>query len=177
MAQNLVMVTRGKQGLEPIDIAYFAGVMDSDGCFSISKAKAGIQKTKTPRYVFNMTVVNTSEKMMCWLVEKFGGRYKTRRKMSENHKTTFDWNLSNGTALWLLKLVEPYLVAKRAQSKVALDFLENWVTNHGRGTRIDEQEVARRESCYQEMKWLNKFGPVQPQRLSPLAPHEGDAIV
>lgn len=174
MARMLAMATRGKQGFKPTvrALCYLAGVMDSDGSFSIGKQRAGIQRTANPRYTFSMNVVNTSETLMKWLVEKFGGRYSHRRKqMSERHKITYDWWYNNGKALWLLKLIEPYLVIKSAQCRNAIQFIENWKTNQGGvGSKTDDAEVARREACYLQMKLLNRFGPVQPQRLSPLAP-------
>lgn len=182
MAQKLAMATRGKQGLTPTEgqLCYLAGVMDSDGCFSISKASAGVQRNKTPRYVFCMNVVNTSEALMKWLVEHFGGRYSHRRKQrSERHKITYDWWYNNGKALWLIKLIEPYLVVKKAQCRNAIQLLEGWKTNQGGvGSTTDTEEVARREAHYLHMKVLNQTGPVQPQRLSLLAPaKQGDAIV
>lgn len=180
MAQNLAMATRGKQRPRARELAYLAGVMDSDGCFSIAKMQPSQRLTlKNPRYVFCMNVVNTSEDLMKWLVEKFGGQYAHRRKqVKENHKVTYDWWFNNGKALWLLKLIEPYLVVKRDRCRVGIDLLENWQTNQsGTASLTPPTEVERREGLYQEMKRLNRLGLVQPQRLSPLAPHAGDAIV
>ena len=178
MARALATATRGKQVPAAIKLSYFAGVMDSDGCFAISKMKAGIQRNKNPRYVFTMIVTNTNETMMKWLVRNFGGTYWGRRMLSEKHKQTYNWRFSNGRAIWILEAVRPYLVAKRAQCALAIELLSKWKTNHGMGARTSDKEVARREACYLKMKWLNKTGPVQPQRLNSLAPvQQGDAIV
>lgn len=172
MARKLAMATRGKQGPDIKDLCYLAGVIDSDGCLSITKNKAGIKRIKNPRYVFCMNITNTSKELMNWLEEKFGGRYGAHRKrLSEKHKVTYDWRFSNGKALWLLELIEPLLVVKGAQARIGIQLLQNWKTNNGGvGSSTDDQEVTRRELCYQQIKELNKFGPVQPQRLSPLAP-------
>jgi hypothetical protein len=172
MAQPLAMATRGKQRPTEVELSYLAGVMDSDGCFSITKNGPGLQRTKNPRYVFCMNVVNTSEDLMRWLVEKFGGHYAHRRKqVKPHHKITYDWWYNNGKALWLLKLIEPYLVVKHRQCRLAIEFLENWETNQGGiGSRTSDDEVARRERCFQQMREFNRLGLVQPQRLSPLAP-------
>lgn len=171
MARSLAMATRGKQGPTVRELCYLAGVLDSDGSLSIAKMAGGHQRTKNPRYVFSMNVVNTSETLMKWLVEKFGGRYSHRRKqLSPNHRITYDWWYNNGKALWLLKLVKPYLIIKADRADVAIELLSKWKTNHGTGARTDPAEVERRESLYLRMKQLNQFGPVQPQRLNPLAP-------
>lgn len=172
MARELAMATRGKQEPTIAELCYLAGVLDSDGCLSITK---NIGLRKNPRYVFAMNVTNTSETLMIWLVEKFGGFYNHRRQMSERHKITYGWHHRNGSAFWILKLVEPHLIIKGAQARVAIQLLENWKTTQGGfASCIEDAEVERREGCYLQMKVLNRFGPVQPQRLSPLAPaHAG----
>ena len=169
MGRKLAMATRDKQ-VPLTAICYLAGVIDSDGCISISKMRAGRQRTANPRYVLTVNVVNTSESLMVWLVKKFGGRYKVRRKANDLHKTTYDWWYNNGKAIWLLDLIEPFLIVKNRQAKLGIRFIRNWKTNFGRGERLDDNEVQRRESCYLHMKELNRTGTVQLQRLNPLAP-------
>lgn len=178
------MATRGKQAPPAknpteLEISYLAGLMDADGCIAMSKMIAGPQKTKNHRYAATMNIVNTSPDLMKWLVEKFGGIYRQRRRMSEKHKPTFDWYFNNGKALWILKLIEPFLVVKKERARVVIEFLENRVLPSGFFKRIPDEEAKRREALYQRMKSLNQFGPVQPQRLNSLAPQsqEGDAIV
>ena len=179
MARQLAMATRGKQiptrKPSAVELSYLAGVMDSDGCFSIAKMAAGKQTNKNPRYVFCMNVVNTSEPLMKWLVERFGGHYAHRRKqVRENHKIIYDWWFNNGKALWLLKLIERHLVVKPAQCRLGIELLSKWQTpKGGLGATTDPKEVERREACYLQMKLLNRVGIVQPQRLSPLAPSNG----
>lgn len=178
MAQKLAMATRGKQ-VPTHDLCYFAGVLDSDGCISIAKGNAGIQRTKNPRYVFTMNITNTNEDLMKWLVQKLGGSYYASYPGTEKHRITYRWWLNNGGAIWLLRLVEPLLIVKRKQAKIGIDLLENWKTNQGMGAKTSPKEVFRRERCYQKMRRLNQVGPVQPQRLNPVAPaqKQGDAIV
>jgi len=159
MAQTLATATRGKQDPTTNQLCYLAGVLDSDGCISISKMKAGKQRTKNPRYVLAVTVVNTSKVLMDWLVEKFGGTYKQRKRLSEKHKTTYDWLFSNSKAAGILELVEPYLVSKKGQAQVGIELIRDWVTVHGQGANTPPEEVERRENLFQEMKDLNQRGP------------------
>jgi hypothetical protein len=158
MARSLAMATRGKLNPTTNEICYLAGIIDSDGCISISKMKPGKQRTINPRYVLTVNVVNTSEKLMNWLVEKFGGRYKVRRRVLETHKFTFDWWFNNGKALELLKTIEPYLIVKRERARLGIEFIENWVTLHGQGAVTPINEVERREEFYVAMKVLNRTG-------------------
>lgn len=163
------MEIRGKQETSQNDLAYLAGIMDSDGCISISKWPA--MGNRTDRYVLELTVVNTSETLMRWLVEKWGGWYKSRRRVSEKHKETFDWKFTNNRAVEILEQILPYLVVKSAQAKNGMAFVkENTHKSKGQGGKLGSEEIARREYHYQTMKALNKFGPVQPQRLNSSAP-------
>ena len=153
------MATRGKQP-KVTELCYLAGILDADGCISISKMKAGQQGTANPRYVLTVNVVNTSLELMEWLVERFGGRYKVRRLQSQNHKATYDWWFNNGKAADLLRLIKPHLRIKQNRAKVGLSLMDGWTRGpRGPGAKTPPEEVERRESHYQEMKALNQFGP------------------
>lgn len=163
------MAIRGKQEPSQGDLAYLAGIMDSDGCISISKWPGN--GNRSDRYVLELTVVNTSLRLMEWLVEKFGSRYKSRRKVSEKHKETYDWKYTNNNAAELLEQILPYLVAKERQARIGIEFVKgNTHKPSGQGAKLHTDEVARRESCKKRMQELNRFGPVQPQRLNSSAP-------
>ena len=175
------MATRGKQGITEVQASYLAGCFDADGSVSIAKSGAGVQGIKNPRYVLRVNIVNTSVDLMNWLYENFGGLVKKRPLANpEKHRQTYDWSFDNGKALYVLELMEPYLIVKKERVQVAIELLRGWKTNHGRGAQTSVDEVKRREALYLKMKALNQFGPVQPQRLSPPAPvtsRQDDAIV
>lgn len=159
MARNLAMATRDKQTPAITAVFYLSGVIDSDGCISISKMASGKQNTKNPRYVLTINVVNTSEDLMRWLVETFGGRYKRRSRASVNWKPIFDWQFNNGKAIHLLELIEPHLIVKKRQAGVGLELIRGWETNHGGpAARTAPEEIERRERLYQTMKVLNQRG-------------------
>lgn len=174
MAQVLVKTTRGKVTLTATEISYMAGVVDSDGCISIGKMKGRFNKTQrtvNPRYVLTLIVTNTNVDLMEWLVKKFEGRMKSRKKVKPNHKTTWNWVLDHGKALHTLRLIKPYLIVKKEQAKTGIEFIEKWVTTKGGvGATTSPEEVSRREALYQTMKILNQTGVFHPQRLSLSAP-------
>jgi len=174
MAQVLVKATRGKADLTTEEVSYLAGVIDSGGCISIGKMKGKYNKTArivNPRYVLTLTVTNTSEALMNWLVERFNGRIKPRKKVNPKHKTTWNWVLDHGKALHALRMIKPYLVVKKKQAEVGIELIEKWVSpNGGKGSQTPSKEVERRESLYQTMKILNQTGTCYPQRLNLPAP-------
>lgn len=160
MGRDIAMLTRGKLNPTTRELCYFAGVLDSDGCISIGKMRAGNQRTSNPRYVLTICVVNTSLALMDWLIEKFGGAVKARRQEKAHHRVTYNWHYNNGKAAGILELVEPYLIVKKEQARIGLDLISEWKTNYGRGAKTDAAEVIRRERLYLEMKRLNQTGLV-----------------
>ena len=162
-----------------VALAYLAGVIDSDGCIAISKYYDTKKPNRSPRYVVDLTVVNTSVRLMNWLVDNYGGSYSKRRKHSESHKDTYSWKYTNSKAVTLLALIKPYLVEKWDRAENAIQFFgEDNFTRNG-NNRVKEEELARREAHYVIAKMLNQNGPVQPQRLNSEAPVglQDDAIV
>lgn len=180
MARSLAKATRGKLNPSTEALAYFAGVLDSDGCIAVSKMKPGQQRTKNPRYVLGVIVTNTSPVLMDWLVENFGGTYKARKKAEPHHKVTYTWQRTNGYCVDLLKLVAPHLLIKQDRALLGIELIEGWVTQHnGPGTKTPPEEVARREAIWAKMSELNQFGDAAAttKSLGSCGSAQDDAIV
>lgn len=169
------MTTRGKQEPTSHDYSYLAGVIDSDGCIGIYHWK---ENAASNRYVLTITIVNTSYELMEWLQDKFGGSCKTRRKVKENHKTTYAWSYNNARAADLLKKVKNFLIVKKAQAINGIEFIEGKPECFMVSKRLSDTEIKRREHHIYIQKQLNQLGTVQPQRLNFSAPVlQDDAIV
>lgn len=156
--------TRGKLNLTATKEShiYLAGVLDADGSVCISKATAESMKMGSnynPRYVLYMNIVNTSLELMEWLVQNFGGRYKVRKKLSENHRTTYDWRLQNNQTVEILKLIIPYLIIKKERALHGINYIDGMPPRPtGRGAKTSPDEVSRREIFYLKMKEMNQQG-------------------
>jgi len=143
------------------DWAYVAGIVDGEGSFCISrstiKSKAG-----NPYFAYDckVSIANTSEVLIKWLKEKFGGRAnvsngsgisKQARAWGQTFaKPCWRWTMEgykNQTKFVLAIL--PYLVIKREQALVALEY-----------TRIEYKwNKEKREELHQLMKSLNAKSP------------------
>jgi hypothetical protein len=160
--QKIAKITRGKLNPTIEQIAYLAGVMDSDGCIAITKAKKGTVGTNrmvNPRYVLRITITNTSMDLMQWLTENFGGGRRAKQRSKQIHKPTFDWIYDNGKAIEILELVKPYLVVKKRQADIGIEFISEWeYPKGGQGSQTPPHEVARREKCWLTMRMLNQLG-------------------
>jgi hypothetical protein len=157
--QKLAKITRGKLNPTTEQIAYLAGVVDS-----ITKARktalmAKTQRIASPRYVLRITVTNTSTDLMQWLYENFGGTLRGKPRAKQVHKATYDWIYDNGKAIYILELIRPYLVVKKRQAELGIEFIEKWeYPKGGQGSKVPDHEIQRRERCWLAMKFLNQVG-------------------
>ncbi len=116
------------------DWAYVAGMIDADGSICISKTTAKARNGR-PYWLFDCRTVvsNTSMDLMRWLKNKFGGYDKLTvnaisKKAKENGqksiKPCYVWQMEGYKAQerFLLAIL-PYLVIKREQAILALEFV------------------------------------------------------
>lgn len=110
-------------------------MMDGEGSFTISKSSPKLLKNGAPYWLFDCKVMvsNTSVVLMKWLVDRFGGSYRTSvkhisKKARENgqksvrpcHRWTVDGYRAQEK---FLLAILPYIVIKRQQALVALEFV------------------------------------------------------
>lgn len=144
-----------------MDDSYVAGIVDADGCIVISKTfpkSRWKQGSKSPDYRLHVEVCNTNYALMELLVESFGGSisHKPMTKGSFfTRREHYNWSVSANQAYLCLKRIQPYLIVKRNQSDIAMEFWEK--RTHmavGKSHRLTETELALREGYYQAMKKL-----------------------
>ncbi len=130
------------------ELAYFAGLMDGEGCFNINYNK------KRNTYQARLTMTNTNLDMLIWCQERIGGKIYKRKKYADHHKDKYEW-MSWGDKEFLLNLLKkilPFLVGKREQCKVLIKF-EKTVGVTGRAiTKVNREKRPR---LYKEIKKLN----------------------
>ena len=112
------------------DLAWAAGIVDGEGCITLYKAttNSGIA------YVMKVTVVNTSLTMLQRLHTLFGiGYIGIRPRRSKKHKRIWIWEVTTKNAEVVLKAIQPYLVAKVEECRLAL-LSRTMINTHGRNT-------------------------------------------
>jgi hypothetical protein len=154
-------------------LAYFAGVMDGEGCIGIRRTKARPKVGLSTRYTASVTVGNTNRELIARLATVFDAgsvtyRYATRRK-----RACYLWALSSRPARDVLDALMPYLVVKKEQAAVVLDFVDGFESHKGArpgafgGTRVSAPELARRAALYERIRELNRVGNPTQLELSP----------
>src|SRR5690606_39544108 len=71
------------------------------------------------------------------------------------------WRIRFGgrvTVITFLKNLLPYLMVKKKQAELLLEFCEKWVSPRDKRLKISESELQRREDTYQKMRKLNAVG-------------------
>jgi len=131
-------------------LAMAAMAVDCEGCICISRVSAET-KIGTPYYNYNLkiSVINTSQRLMRWLVRYFGGDFYETSLGKLGKKPCFKWSCLGGhkkVEAFLLGIL-PYLLIKREQALAALEYV--------RMTGVEDPE--RRFQLWEKMKNLHQY--------------------
>jgi hypothetical protein len=128
---------------------YAAAMVDAEGCISIGAANHVTSAGTTYKaYMLRIQVANTSQKLMDFFVENFGGVVYKKKQALNPGRPVFQWFTKGGVKaqeVFLLGIL-PYLLIKREQALNALEFI--------RCER--EQNPSKRKEFYDKNKALNR---------------------
>lgn len=137
-----------------IDWARLAAYVDGEGCFSIIRVKA---KNGVPdAFGFQLSVSNTSLKLMDWLEATFGGSVYPKNASRKEHKPGYQWQVNGYNAYKLIANFKGYLIIKLDQAEIALKFLHKTQRLYRNPRPI--WSITLQNECYQKMRELNKTG-------------------
>lgn len=149
---------RGKKcsKLSKTDAAYIAGIIDGEGCVTLSK-----KKDPSMRLGYGLrphiTVVNTNKKLIQFLkdITNLGVVYSGQDK-KKNSKPHFRWQLWSQQARSFLLEILPYLVLKQKQAQLVLDYTERCAAYAG--GPLPKSALLYQERACIKMRKLNKRG-------------------
>jgi len=126
---------------------YVAGILDGEGSLSIHKTS-----NQGGSYRLQIVIYGTCVKLMKWLLGNFGGTFYSRENNPSgwgktSHRRIYKWNLSGraNKERFLLGVL-PYLIIKKEQAEVALEFI-----------RLGNSQVPEiRKRLEEKMKSLNR---------------------
>ncbi len=134
---------------------YVAGFIDGEGCIRIDKYKPAKRST---HYKLQVIVVNTNLEILLLLKEDFSGYI---HKHTHKGHVAYYWSLYGEAATTFIKKVKPYLVIKRTQAELALEFqAKKTVGKPAPNRKLSKEELELRDAFYQRMKELNARKPV-----------------
>ena len=154
------------------DRAYFAGLLDGEGCILINKS---VSKNYIG-YGFYVAFDITYKKVLLEMQGLFSGniyekdmekvmscdssrkRLESGCYLSNKQKQSYMYKLSGRDALYFLKVVEPFCREKKEQALLGIKYEQGRRTNAGRYGRSDS-ETERCEFFYRELQRLKHEQP------------------
>ena len=145
--------------------SYLAGLLDGEGCFTITGIWKRNKEGSKPYFHMNLIIslYNTNLDVMHWLIEHFGGTYYVHHPSKKpTHKTGYSWHPKGAKNKELLILgTLPYLVIKRKQALLSLEYL-----------RLDRVNPEKRKEIREQVQTLNGHGNGKRQTTNTFAPPE-----
>ena len=140
------------------DLAYAAGVIDSDGCISVNKSST-VQKSGSRSYMITVRVAQKGDEIPQWFSATFGGRCarygKGKWTVGMRGTPTFfpplySWNLYCNDAADFLERIVPYMRLKRFRAETAIRLARMQKRRGGKGYRYGGREVTPEENSERE---------------------------
>lgn len=139
------------------EIAYLAGIVDGEGCIRIHwRPKSELARYHQWGAVVSVT--NTSEALLDWIKEHFGGFLQRKTIREDNRKPIGEWKATNTQALHILPLIEPLLIVKRRQAQIVIEFQSRVAASRSAALAVSEEELAYRKTLHAEISVLNQRG-------------------
>ena len=127
--------------------AYFAGIVDGEGCITIVSNGQIDKKQKmaltAPNKRLQFTIANTDKSLMDWLLINFGGAFTMHANRSPKDSSrrvldSYEWRCNSiSNAYPLLIRLEKYLVVKKWAARRALMFCRHRMREHGYDPDVD----------------------------------------
>ena len=100
------------------DLAYTAGYIDGDGCFSIRKIKS----KKSFKYSNSVCISSTNLPIMTWFEKTFEGHIKIQANVPNNQKKQYHFYFTGQEKIQVCTSLIPFLVEKKEECKLLLQF-------------------------------------------------------
>lgn len=138
------------ENLKETDLAYMAGLLDGEGCIEIAKQLRPLQKYGTKVYYYiRVRIGNTVPSLIKFCNKRFGGKIWSGYKKNSTVKF-YNWTIFSNQAVELLKLILPYLISKREEALLALEFQKTQYM----GRKQSKEVLNQKEEMFLKMKFL-----------------------
>lgn len=160
---------------ESIDFwSYFAGLMDTDGSFSLKRENRKSGGSISPVYTPCILLTQYDSRAIYHVSNNFIGSNLMVIKAKDT-KSGFCYRFSitsKKSAIEFLKRVIPFLIIKKERAQVLLDYCLNVKRLNDRSSTTQE-EIKLRDEYYHKIVSLNKYGVYKPSLID-LEARRGD---
>ncbi len=142
-------------------VAYIAGIIDGEGCITVTRREIKRLKTGNWYYEPQVIVSNTYKGLLGFCVEYYGGWIATLRGCKKGYKEIYHWKVTGDEMKVLIKDVLPYLIIKREQAKINLSFpnymARGWGNKSPKGR--SQKELEKQAELWIKIRKLNRGFP------------------
>ncbi len=120
------------------ELAYFAGIVDGEGCFAMHKHRAD-------RFGAQLQIGNTDPLLMQWIQTHFGGSLSLEKRPNAKHQHVWRWIAASADLDLILRSLVPYLITKKRQAELFIAYRAtlSLVVNVSRSTVRKSDEVKK----------------------------------
>ena len=136
------------------DLIYLAAMIDAEGCIDARHRRSN--NGYNPTLALEIQIGNTDERLILWLVRKFGGRVSTLEYSNPNHRDFHTWHLPIRSNRQVAEAVMPFMKLKRRQLKLALILADTATASRGRGSRLHPSVITKRDRLVAEIARLKR---------------------
>lgn len=142
-----------------VDAAWAAGFLDGEGCIRIARRKPGNDANNI--YSLEVTVTQNCLRTLEHFQRVLGVKSSIYVFVGKGpiKSTIYGLTYRCTRALEMLRAVQPYLVRKRLEADVAIEFAERADFRRKGRRRHTVEEIALRESYYLKLRALKPRGP------------------
>ncbi len=142
--------------INPMDLAWSAGLFDGEGCIHIRKNEpTQISRHASTYYGLITKVTMTCKQTIERLKTIFAvGHISRPTKIDCNRSIPYSWACMSNDAFYVLLLLYPWLFLKKPQAILGIRFIELGPGREGR-KKIEPALLEKRAQCYQQMRNLN----------------------
>lgn len=148
-----------------IEFGYIVGIIDGEGSIYISKAQVGANKKCgciSPVYQTVISITNTNEGLIDWLVAKLGGKkrkYTFKQTPLNSRKPVFTWHIHGARLTEFCEAILPHSVFKQEEIKIMIAMRSTYKTHAEKGKQGIQQlkidTLNFRQRCYENLKALH----------------------
>ncbi len=124
---------------------YFAGFFDGEGCVFIYGLKN--------LFHLNVAIANTNPKPLIVGQARYGG-YVRPEKCHRGNKPFWMWRMTGKTAAKFLSKIFPYVIIKKDEVAIALEYMEKYPPQKGRP--VTDEQVLGKKKYQEELRRLKK---------------------
>lgn len=135
-----------------IDLRYLAGLIDGEGCVTIFRHRT--VECREDHWTYRPLVqIGMIHKPLLYLIcAEYGGKVHLKKAPDSTRRSSATWSLRGGRCIELMKQIEPFLIVKKAEAQLLIQYW-NDPEARLRGGTMKGMHGAAREALKAKREW------------------------